>query len=85
MNSTPQWLLALLNIKIHFEGIRIVGHQRHSEKCDDKAEGIRTKDFHKCFQQWQHGWAEHVITQEYYFESKPFRAVLSTCIQEYLQ
>ena len=79
----PQWLLAVLNIKICFEGIRFLGHHRRSEECDDKTEGIQTEDFHKCFQKWQHGWAECVATQEYYFESKPFHAVLS--IQEYFQ
>jgi len=73
-------LLAVLNIKIYFEGIRFLGHHRRSEECGDKAEGIRTEDFHKCFQQWQHGWAECVATQEYYFESKPFHAVKYTGI-----
>jgi hypothetical protein len=76
-------LLAVLNIKIQFEWIRILGHHRHSEECDDKFEGIWTEDFHKCFQQWQHGWAQCVATQQYYFECKPFDAVVT--IQEYLQ
>jgi hypothetical protein len=75
--------LALQNIKIQFEGIRILGHHRHSEECDDKFEGIWTEDFHKYFQQWQHGWAECVATLQYYFESRPFHAVLT--IEEYLQ
>lgn len=71
----PPFVVGVLNIKIYFEGIRFLGHHRRLEECDYKAEGIRTEDFHKCFQQWQHGWSECVATEEYYFKSKPFHAV----------